>query len=86
VDRLEARWVRAGEIGHDLLELDARTGRIGVGVNDPDEIGLIWVIQLTGNFDRDPLVRTGREAIDIADQRYHGLSPSRIQRFRPSSR
>jgi hypothetical protein len=58
VDRLEARWVCASESGDDLLELDARTGRIGVGVNDPDETGLIWVIQLTGNFDRDPLART----------------------------
>src|SRR5215471_11550061 len=86
VDRLEARYVGASEIGGDLLKLNARPGRIGVRMNYPHEIGLIRVIRLTGNLDRDPLAGAGRDAIDVTDQRNHALQPFCIQRPRRSSR
>src|SRR6516164_8640889 len=86
MNRLEAGRVDAGKSRRHILELHARPGRIGVRMNDPHEIGLIRVIRLTGNLDRDPLAGAGREAIDVTDQRNHGLPAFRIERPRWSSR
>ena len=52
MDRLETRRVGAGKSCRHMLELDARPGRIGVGVDNLHEVGPIRPIQLTG----DPLV------------------------------
>lgn len=45
---------------------------LGVGMDDPHEIGAIWPIQLARHLDRDPLAGTCREPVDITNQRDHG--------------
>jgi hypothetical protein len=62
----------AGKSCGRILELDARPGRIGVGMDDPHKIGPIRPIQLAGDLDRYPLARTRREPVEITDQRDHG--------------
>ena len=87
MDRLGTRRVGAGKGGGHIGELDARSSRIGVGMDDPDEIGAIGLIQLAGNLDRDPLAGTRREPVDITDQRDHDPN-RRLLHFciqRPSS-
>jgi hypothetical protein len=72
MDRLESGRVGAGKSYGHILELDARPGRIGVGMNDPHKIGPIRPIQLAGDLDRYTLARTRREPVEITDQRDHG--------------
>ena len=76
MDRLEARRVVAGKSGWHLLELNAGPGRIGVGVDDPHQVGAVRPIQLAGDLDCDPLARARREPVDITDQRNHGSNLS----------
>ena len=67
MDGLETGVVSAGEIGRDLFELDARSRRIGVAVNDAHQIGPIRLVQLAGDLDRNLLAGTSREPFDVAD-------------------
>ena len=53
MDRLEARGIGAGKGYWDILELDARPGRIGIAVDDPHQVSSIRPIQLAGNLDSD---------------------------------
>src|SRR6516162_2257085 len=76
MDRLETRRVGAGKSCWHVLELDTRPGRIGIGVDDPHEVGAVRPIQLAGDLDRDRLARARREPVDITDQRNHGSNLS----------
>jgi len=67
MDGLKTGVVSAGETGRDLLELDARSHRIGVAVIDAHQIGPIRLIQLAGDLDRNLLAGTSREPVDVAD-------------------
>src|SRR6516162_523631 len=77
MDRLETRRVGAGKSRWHVLELDTRPGRIGIGVDDPHEVGAVRPIKLTGDLDRYRLARARREPVDITDQWNHvsNLSP-----------
>lgn len=50
-------------------------GRIGAGVDDPNEIRPIWLSQLAGNLDRDLLAGARREPVYIPDQRNPSPNP-----------
>jgi hypothetical protein len=49
---------------------------MGVGMDDPHEIGQIRSIQLAGDLHCYPLTRARREPVDITDQRDHGPNRS----------
>ena len=73
---LKPRWISARETGFYLFDLEPRPGRVGIAMDDPNEVGVIGLVPLTGDLDRDPLARPRGEAVEIADQRNHHVAPS----------
>jgi len=67
MDGLETGGVGAGETGRNFLELDTRSRRIGVAVNDAHQIGPVRLVQLAGDLNRNLLAGTSREPVDVAD-------------------
>ena len=78
---LKPRWISARETGFYLVDLEPRPGRVGIAMDDPNEVGVIGLVPLTGDLDRDPLARPRGEAVEIADQRNHHLSPRYSGKF-----
>jgi hypothetical protein len=72
---LEPRRISSRKLGGYLLELEARPGRIGIAMDDPNQVGLVRLAELAGHLHGDPLARTRREPVNIADQGYHDPSP-----------
>lgn len=80
VDRLGAGGVLAGECSGHFLQFDARPGRVGIGMDDPHQVGPVGSLEPAGNLDCDTLAGTARETVDIADQRHHHPSLRTVQR------
>ena len=83
---LEPRRISSRKLGGYLLELEARPGRIGIAVDDPNQVGLVRLAELAGHLHGDPLARARREPVNIADQGYHDPSPRYCRSARLSSR
>ena len=71
--RLEPRRIGTGKRGGNLLEFEARPGRIGVAVDDPDQVRPVRLGELAGHLDGDPLARSRRTG-RVADQGNHHSS------------
>jgi hypothetical protein len=78
--------VGSGKRGGYLIELQSRSDRIGVAVDDPDQVRPVRVAELAGHLHGDPLARSRREPVNIADQGYHDPSPRYCRSARLSSR
>ena len=65
---------RYRQTGRQFLEFEARPGRIGVAVDDPDQVRPVRLGELAGHLDGNPLARSRREPVDIADQGNHHSS------------
>src|ERR1700747_2821321 len=61
--------VGPGKRGRNLLELKTRPARVGVAVDDADEVRTIGIAEFAGYLHCDRLARTGREAGEITQQR-----------------
>src|SRR5580704_8826001 len=85
MQRLEPRSVNSGKRGRNLLEFKTRPARVGVAVDDADEVRAIGIAEFAGYLHCDRLTRTGREPVDITNQRNHtgGLCRARsAKRYR----
>src|SRR6516165_11598167 len=82
MQRLEPRSVNSGKRGRNLLEFNTRPARVGVAVDDADEVRAIGIAEFAGYLHRDRLTRTGRQPVDITNQRNHsgGLCRARWSR------
>ena len=71
MQRLQPRSVNPGKSGRNLLEFKTRPAQVGIAVDDAHEVRAIWIAEFAGYLHRDRLTRTGREPVDITDQRNH---------------
>src|ERR1700719_2317783 len=88
MQRLEPRSVNSGKRGRNLLELKTRPARVGVAVDDADEVRAIGIAVFAGSLRGARLPGTGREPVDITNQRNHsgGLCRARsAKRYRGPS-
>src|SRR6516162_11820478 len=85
MQRLEPRLVNSGKRGRNLLEFKTRPVRVRVAVDDADEVRAIGIAEFAGYLHCDRPTRTGREPVDITNQRNHsgGLCRARsAKRYR----
>src|SRR5437764_11475446 len=73
--RLKPRRIGSGKRGAYLLEFEARSGRVGVAMNDPHQIRLVRLREPARYLYRDPLASPPRKPVHIADQGNHAASP-----------
>src|ERR1700756_3830332 len=88
MQRLGPRSVGSGKRGRNLLEFKTRPGRGGIAVDEADEVRAIGIAEFAGHLHGDRLARTGREPVDITNQRNHsgGLCRARsAKRYRGPS-
>src|SRR6476620_4808990 len=71
MQRLESRSVNSGKGGRNLLEFKTRPARVGVAVDDADEVRAIRIAKFAGYLHCDRLTRTGRAPVDITNHRNH---------------
>src|SRR5437764_14990407 len=69
--RLEPRSVNTGKRRRNLLEFKTGPTRVGVAVDDADEISAVRITEVARYLHGDPLARSGREPVDITNQRNH---------------
>src|SRR5215467_11697464 len=71
MQRLGPRSVGSRKRGRNFLEFKTRPARVGVAVDYADEVRTIGIAEFAGYLHGDRLARTGREPVDITNQRNH---------------
>src|SRR5215467_14831925 len=85
MQRLGPRSVGSRKRGRNFLEFKTRPARVSVAVDYADEVRTIGIAEFAGYLHGDRLARTGREPVDITNQRNHsgGLCRARsAKRYR----
>src|SRR5215467_9770450 len=88
MQRLGPRSVGSRKRGRNFLEFKTRPARVSVAVDYADEVRTIGIAEFAGYLHGDRLARTGREPVDITNQRNHsgGLCRARsAKRYRALS-